>query len=87
MKSIESRFVKTHLRGILVHGVGLYANVWFNAYHLHNSNQVVTSIIHTIVDVRARQGKLPPVPRIQADNCKRKNKNIYMFGLCAALVA
>jgi hypothetical protein len=65
----------------------LYADVWFNAYHLYNSNQVVTSIMHAIRDVQARQGKLPPVLRIQADNCGLENKNIYMFGLCATLVA
>jgi hypothetical protein len=44
VKSMESRFVKTHLYEVLVHGVGLYANVWFNAHHLYNSNQVVTSL-------------------------------------------
>jgi hypothetical protein len=80
VKSMESRFVKTHLCGVLVHGVGLYADVWFNAYHLHDSNQVVTSIMHAIGDVQVRRGKLPPVLRIQVDNCGRENKNIYMFG-------
>jgi hypothetical protein len=69
VKSMESRFVKTHLCGVLVHGLGLYANVWFNAHHLHNSNQVVTSIIQAIEDVKTRRGKFPPVLRIQADNC------------------
>jgi hypothetical protein len=87
VKSMESRFVKTHLCGVIVHGVGLYADVWFNAHHLHDSNQVVTSIMHAIGDVQARQGKLPLVLQIQADNCGQENKNIYMFGLCAALVA
>jgi hypothetical protein len=61
MKSMESQFVKTHLCAVLVYGVGLYADVWFNAYHLHDSNQVVTSIMYAIGDVRARWGKLPPV--------------------------
>lgn len=27
VKNIESRFVKTHLCGVLVHGIGLYAHV------------------------------------------------------------
>jgi hypothetical protein len=31
MKNIESRFVKTHLCGVLVHGIGLYADVWIDA--------------------------------------------------------
>jgi hypothetical protein len=34
MKNMESWFVKTHLYKVFVHGVGLYANVWFNAQHL-----------------------------------------------------
>jgi hypothetical protein len=86
VKNIESRFVKTHLCGVLVHGIGLYANIWIDAHHKHDSNQVITSVMHVIVDVRRRNGRLPPILRIQADNCTRENKNIYMFTLCAALV-
>ena len=61
VKSMESWFVKTHLCGVLVHGVGLYVNVLFNVHHLHDSNHVVTSIMHAIGDVQARREKLPPV--------------------------
>jgi hypothetical protein len=52
VKNIESRFVKTHLCGVLVHGIGLYADVWIDAHHKHDSNQVITSIMHVIADVR-----------------------------------
>jgi hypothetical protein len=38
-------------------------------------------------DIRIGRGKLPPVLRIQANNYGRKNKNIYVLGLCATLVA
>jgi hypothetical protein len=31
--------------------------------------------------------KLPPILQIQADNCGRENKKLYMFGLYATLVA
>jgi hypothetical protein len=86
VKNIESRFVKTHLCGVLVHGIGLYADVWIDAHHKHDSNQVITSVIHVIADVQRRKGRLPPTLRTQADNCTRENKNIYMFALCAALV-
>jgi hypothetical protein len=86
VKNVESRFVKTHLCGVLVHGIGLYADVWINAHHKHDSNQVITSVMHVIVDVRRRKGRLPPTLRIQANNCTRENKNIYMFTLCATLV-
>ena len=58
-----------------------------DSYHKHDSNQVITSIMHVIVDVRTcRGGTLPPVLRIHADNCGRENKNQYMFALCATLV-
>jgi hypothetical protein len=86
MKNIESRFIKTHLCRVLVHGIGLYVDVWIDAHHKQDSNQVITLIMHVITDVRQRKGRLPPTLRIQTDNCTRKNKNIYMFALCAALV-
>jgi hypothetical protein len=78
VKNIESRFVKTQLCGVLVHGIGLYADVWIDAHHKHDSNQVITSVMHVIIDVRRRKGRLPPTLRIQADNYTRENKNIYM---------
>ena len=79
--------MKTHLCGVLVHGVALYTHLWFDAHHAHDSNQVVTSLAKVLGDVRSRKGSLPPVLRIQADNCGRKNKNKYMFAYCASLVA
>jgi hypothetical protein len=54
VKGIESRYVKTHLCGVLVHGVGLYCHVWIDVHHKHDSNQVVTSIMKVLQDVRIR---------------------------------
>ena len=79
--------MKTHLCGILVHGVALYTHLWFDAHHAHDNNQVVTSLAKVLDDVRSRKGSLPPVLRIQADNYGRENKNKYMFAYCASLVA
>ena len=60
---------------MLVYGEGLYSDVWIDSHHKHDSNQVVTSIMHVIDDVRTRRGgKLLLVLRIQADNCRRENK-------------
>ena len=88
VKDIESRYVKTHLCGVLVHGVDSYTDIWIDTHHKHDRNQVVTSIMHILEDVCNRRGDiLPPKLRIQADNCGRENKNQYMFALCAALVA
>ena len=87
VKGIEGRYVKTHLCGILVHGEGLYSDVWIDSHHKHYSNQVITSIMNVINDIRDRLGGLlPPVLRIQEDNYDRENKNQYMFALYAALV-
>ena len=51
MKGIEGRYVKTHLCGVLVHGLALYTHVWVDAHHKHDSNQVVTSIMKVFGDV------------------------------------
>ena len=60
---------------MLVHGEGLYLDVWIDLHHKLDNNQVVTSIMHVIDDVRTRRGgKLPPILRIQVDNCGRENK-------------
>ena len=87
VKGIEGRYVKTHLCGVLVHGEGLYSDVWIDSHHKHDNNQVITFIMYAIADVKARRGGiLPSTLRIQADNCGSENKNQYMFGMCAALV-
>jgi hypothetical protein len=52
VENIESCFVKTHLCEVLVHGIGLYADVSIDAHHKHDSNQVITSVMHVIADVR-----------------------------------
>jgi hypothetical protein len=64
VKNIESRFVKTNLCGVLIHDIGLYVDVWINAHHKHDSNQVIMSVMHVIVDVRRRKGRLPPTLQI-----------------------
>ena len=68
VKGIEGRYVKMHLCGVLVHGLGLYYHVWVDAHHKHDSNQVVTSIVKVLGDVRIRRGTFPPTLHIQADN-------------------
>jgi hypothetical protein len=87
VKGIESHNIKMHLCGVLVHGIGLYCHVWIDAHHKHDSNQVVTSIMKVLQDVKRRRNRLPPYLRIQADNCGRENKNVYILALCGTLVA
>ena len=87
VKNIEGRYVKSQLCGVLIHGVALYTHLWFDVHHVHDSNQVLTSLAKVLGDVRNRKGSLPPILRIQADNYGRENKNKYMFAYCASLVA
>jgi len=55
VKGIESRFVKTHLCGVLVHDIDLYYHIWVESHHKHDSNQVVTSIMKVLCDVKHRK--------------------------------
>jgi hypothetical protein len=71
MKNIEGCYVKTHLCGVLVHGWGLCCDLWIDAHHKHDSNQVVTSIMRVLRHVHIARGALPPILCIQADNCGR----------------
>ena len=41
VKNIEGRYVKTRLYRILVYSWKLCCNVWIDAHHKHDSNQVV----------------------------------------------
>ena len=76
VKRMEGRYVKTHLCGVLVHGEGLYSDVWIDSHNKHDSNQVITTIMYAIADVKARRGGImPPTLHIQVDNCGRENKN------------
>ena len=79
--------MKMHLCGVLVHGLGLYCHIWVDAHHKHDSNQVVTSIVKVLDDVKNRRRTLLPTLCIQADNYSRENKNKYMFAFCAYFVA
>ena len=58
-----------------------------DSHHKHDSIQVVTFIMKVLCDVKHQRGRLPHVLRIQTYNCGRENKNIYILGLCAILVA
>ena len=79
--------MKMHMYRVLVYGLCLYCHVWVDAHHKHDSNQVVTSIVKVLGDVKIRRGTLQPTLRTQTDNCLRENKNKNMFVFCACLVA
>ena len=52
--------MKMHLCGVLVHSLGLYCHIWVDAHHKHDINQVVTSMVKVLGDVKNPQCTLPP---------------------------
>ena len=87
VKGIESCYLKTYLYRVLVHGIGLYCHVWILTYHRYICNQVVTSIMKVLLNVRRHCTKFPSYLRIQGNSCGRGNKNVYILALCVTLVA
>jgi hypothetical protein len=71
---------------ILVHGWGLCCDLWIDAHHMHDSNQVVTSNMKVLNYMHSERGDLQPILCIQADNYGGENKNKYLFGLYVTLV-
>lgn len=53
-----------------------------------DSNVTLTLLLSYLNEIRAsRGGTLPPTWFLQMDNCKGENKNCFVLGFCAALVA
>ncbi|XP_061170326.1 uncharacterized protein LOC133179637 [Saccostrea echinata] len=87
MKGIDpNSFLKTHVQGILNHGMGTFdVYVDINEY-CHDSNLVMNVILKTIHNSISKDGYLPQRLYIQADNCARENKNRFVLGFCELLV-
>lgn len=80
-KNIESHFIKIHLCGMFVYGIGMCTGVWIylkiDTHHKYYSNQVVNAVMHVINGFRQMKGRLrSPILQIQADNCTQENKNL-----------
>ncbi len=79
--------LRTHITGALIHtrcphGKLAYCFLDMLQYP-HDSNMT----IHVLLSVLKEMEKLPPVLNLQLDNTSRENKNRYVFGFCAHLVA
>jgi len=55
LKNIVSQFMKTYLYNLLVHGVGLYGDVYIDTYHKHNINQVIVTLMHMITNMKQKR--------------------------------
>jgi hypothetical protein len=79
-------FLGTKLLGVLAHGYGFYGG-WCLPRYEGGSSLVCTTLLRVIQLIRdRREGSLPPVLLIQADNCGRENKNQFMVAFLGWLV-
>jgi hypothetical protein len=81
-KMQKATHLKLHLVGVLVHGIGSYVYMCTESI-ASDSNLTIECLLRTIVKLKR---PLPPVLYVQADNCSRENKNMYVLGMLAQLV-
>ncbi|XP_053384146.1 uncharacterized protein LOC128550076 [Mercenaria mercenaria] len=74
--------LKTHLVGVIVHGIGNYG--FFDYYQYpHGSNLTIHCLLSTLY---MQKDSLPDTLYLQMDNCARENKNRYILGFLCLLV-
>ena len=69
--------MKMHLCGVLVHGLGLYCHIWVDAHHKQDNNQVITSIVKVLGDVKI-DGARYHHPHSSRQLFTRKQKQVYV---------
>ena len=74
--------VKTHLTGVIVHGLQDSWGFFDCDQFPHASNLT----INVLINVLSMYDSLPPVLYLQLDNCYRENKNKYVIAFCCLLV-
>jgi hypothetical protein len=79
--------MKTNLTGILAHGrkPSIHIHSWF-PFFPHDSNSVISSVMKVLRFIQGTGERLPPILRLQADNCWRENKNRFVFAFLSLLV-
>ena len=74
-----------HLMGVLVHGRDTYT--FTVPGHLAQGNNVtIQSLWKVLVDIKQKEGKLPPVLYLQLDNTAKQCKSHYLFGFLGLLI-
>ena len=77
--------MKLHLLGALVHGVGTWT--YTVPSHIAQGNNVTIQVLwQTLVDIKRKKGKLPPILYLQLDNTTKQNKSHFLFGFLGLLV-
>ncbi len=78
--------VPVYLMGVLVHGFRTFGFTYLKNIK-HGTNIVIECFHQVLVNYKATRGNIPPVIYLQLDNTWKQNKNKYMIGYCACLVA
>ncbi|XP_078695058.1 uncharacterized protein LOC144923998 [Branchiostoma floridae x Branchiostoma belcheri] len=77
--------MKVHVSGIISHGHGIKATFTDVFEYNHDSNLTINLLLKMLYRL-SKQGPLPPILYVQADNCFRENKNKYMLAFLDMLV-
>ena len=72
--------------GVIVHGYRTFGFTYLKNI-LHGTNIVIECLHHVLLDYKKNRGRIPPVIYIQLDNTWKQNKNKFMLGYLACLVA
>ena len=83
--SDEITKVKMHLYGALVHGRAAYAFT-IPDHEKQGHNTTIQVLQHILEDLKRKDGKLPPVLKLQLDNTTEQNKGQFLYGYLAMLV-
>jgi len=75
-----------YLMGVLVHGYRTFGFTYLKNIK-HGTNVVIECLHHVLVDYKNNRNYIPPVIYLQLDNTSKQNKNKFMLGYLACLVA
>ncbi|KAK3108210.1 hypothetical protein FSP39_003259 [Pinctada imbricata] len=78
--------LKTHIQGVLNHGKGTLTTYVDINESSHDANLIMNILLRTFFDALDKNGRLPRILYIQADNCARENKNKFLLAFCELLV-
>ena len=83
----ESKLLKMHVYGALVHGAkgGAYAYV-IPDHEEQGHNTTINVLHHILVRQLKRHKKLPPILKLQLDNTTKQNKGQFLYGYLDLLV-
>ncbi|XP_053378700.1 uncharacterized protein LOC128548244 [Mercenaria mercenaria] len=76
----------THITGVLSHGHNLFMNYVDLLEYPHDPNLTINILLKSLLKIVKTKGSLPPILFLQADNCRRENKNKYVFAFLELLV-